>query len=48
MKECACVGDYCEYWQYARWKTENSVQFTSELLYMMYKTSEVATYKLVS
>jgi len=23
MKKCACVGDYCEYWQYARWKTEN-------------------------
>ena len=22
MKKCACVGDYCEYWQYARWKTE--------------------------
>jgi len=20
---CACVGDYCEYWQYARRKTEN-------------------------
>jgi len=25
MKKCACVGDYCEYWQYARWKTEKKM-----------------------
>jgi len=30
MKKCACVGDYCEYWQYARWKTENTIRMLSE------------------
>ena len=33
---------------YIHFSKQNSVQFTSELLYMMYKTSEVTTYKLVS
>jgi len=27
MKKCACVGDYCKYWQYARWQTENNLGY---------------------
>ena len=40
MKDCIFL--------YIHLSKQNSVQFTSELLYMMYKTSEVTTYKLVN
>jgi len=31
MKKCAYVGDYCEYCQYARWKTENILEVDLKL-----------------